>query len=222
MSNLYLTEANRVDHASRFKMHLRSKYTASQHLQDALPDLPPSKTVVDVLSDFLSYLYKCTASYIADTHPNGAELWDSFASATHAPPDSSNASNDGIRFVISHPNGWEGKEQAQMRKAVVNAKLVPDTPEGHRRMTFVTEGEASLHFAVENGLLAHAVNGDGIVVVDAGGGTIDISTYKKNSKDHNKIFEEISVPKCHFLGSIFVTLTAKEFLKGELSITDLN
>jgi len=57
-------------------------------------------------------------------------------------------------FVLSHPNGWEGKEQSRMRKAAVKGGLVPDDSSGHSRISFVTEGEASLHFAIENCVLS--------------------------------------------------------------------
>jgi hypothetical protein len=95
------------------------------------------------LADFLRYLLHCAAVYIQDTHSNGSNLWDSL--------------KDDIDFVLSHPNGWEGKEQNQMRKAAVKAGLVPDTELGHSRLSFVTEGEASLHFAIENGVLSQTV-----------------------------------------------------------------
>lgn len=39
--------------------------------------------------------------------------------------------------------------------------------------------------------------GEGVVIVDAGGGTIDISTYQKPVGV--KKFEEISAPKCTFV-----------------------
>lgn len=104
-----------------------------------VPSLPPNKSVVDVFADYLRYLLDCAASYIKDSHSNGRNLWIS--------------SRDDIHFVISHPNGWEGKEQSQMRKAAVKARLVPDDPSGHSRISFVTEGEASLHFAIENCVL---------------------------------------------------------------------
>ncbi len=55
-------------------------------------------------------------------------------------------------FVLSHPNGWEGTQQSQMRTAAILAGLIPDTPTGNARLSFVTEGEASLHFAIQNGL----------------------------------------------------------------------
>lgn len=124
-------------------MHLRSKFGDSRTLHPNVPQLPPNKTVVDVLADFLRYLLHCAAVYIQDTHSNGSNLWDSL--------------KDDIDFVLSHPNGWEGKEQNQMRKAAVKAGLVPDTELGHSRLSFVTEGEASLHFAIENGVLSQTV-----------------------------------------------------------------
>ncbi|KAF9523664.1 hypothetical protein CPB83DRAFT_862443 [Crepidotus variabilis] len=203
--------------AEWFKLHLRSKFTSSKNLHESIPDLPPNKTVVDVVADFLSYLLNCASTYIRETYPNGDDLWNSFASATGIGSASSSTQTDGIQFVLSHPNGWEGKEQAQMRQAAVQAKLVPDTTDGHKRVSFVTEGEASLHFAVENGLLASANDGEGIVVVDAGGGTVDVSTYKRSGGKGQKTFEEIAVPKCYFHGSVFVTLAAKDFLRKTLS-----
>ncbi len=127
----------------RFKLHLRSKFGKGKKLHPNVPPLPPNKTVVDVFADFLSYLLSCAATYIKDTHPNGVTLWE-----THR--------ND-IHFVLSHPNGWEGKEQSQMRQAALKAELITDTPEGHGRVSFVTEGEASLHFAIENGVLSQAM-----------------------------------------------------------------
>ena len=71
-----------------------------------------------------------------DTHSNGPDLWNSVKSH--------------IEFVPSHPNGWEGTQQSEMRRAAVLAGLVPDNASGRSRLSFVTEGEASLHFSVHN------------------------------------------------------------------------
>ena len=94
--------------------------------------------MVEVFADFLSYLLKCASSYIQDNHANGADLWDSVKSH--------------VDFVLSHPNGWEGTQQSEMRRAAILAGLIPDDESGHSRLSFVTEGEASLHFSVRNGL----------------------------------------------------------------------
>jgi hypothetical protein len=122
----------------RFKLHLRSKIGAGRSAGDDVPPLPLNKTVTEVFGDFLRYLLECASSYIQDTHANGPDLWKSFKSD--------------IDFVLSHPNGWEGTQQSEMRRAAVLAGLVPDNTSGHARLSFVTEGEASLHFCVHNGL----------------------------------------------------------------------
>ena len=42
--------------------------------------------------------------------------------------------------------------------------------------------------------------GEGIVIVDAGGGTIDVSSYKRVSQE-KRLFEEIAMPECPLLNS---------------------
>ncbi|TEB37947.1 hypothetical protein FA13DRAFT_1751822 [Coprinellus micaceus] len=142
-----------------FKLHLRPK-SGMGAIPDApasnIPDLPPNKTAVQVLADFMKYLYKCTRTYIEETHIG--------------------FSRDQIDFVLSHPNGWEGAQQEQMRRAAVLAGLVPSDEDAGSRITFVTEGEASLHFCLRSGLGVDSVigGGDGVLIVDAGGGTVDM------------------------------------------------
>jgi len=122
----------------RFKLHLRSKGVEGP--TDNVPPLPPNKTVVEVFADFLQYLLTCSETFINQNYANGPDLWASV--------------KDTIDFVLSHPNGWEGREQSQMRRAALLSGLVPDTMAGHSRITFVTEGEASLHFTIEKGILS--------------------------------------------------------------------
>jgi hypothetical protein len=109
-----------------------------------LGPLPRNKTSVDVFGDFLSYLFHCTRNFITDTHANGLALW--------------NAVQNDMQFVLSHPNGWEGAQQTKMRRAAVYGGLIPDTDEGKARIRFVTEGEASLHACVLNGLAADVLS----------------------------------------------------------------
>jgi len=131
----------------RFKLHLRSRVSQGSdtisRVLDKIPPLPLNKTVVEVFADFLEYLLNCASRYIEESHANGADLWNS-------------VKND-LDFVMSHPNGWEGSEQSQMRDAAVLAGLVPDNPSGRSRVSFVTEGEASLHFAIQNSALSQGV-----------------------------------------------------------------
>ncbi|KAG6918266.1 hypothetical protein DXG01_015640 [Tephrocybe rancida] len=162
-----------------FKLHLRPSSTANANVTESLPPLPKNKTVLDVFSDFLGYLHKCARNYIEETHANGSRLWSSF--------------EQHIEFVLTHPNGWEGAQQAQMRRAAVRAGLVPNTNEGRSRIHFVTEGEASLHACVQSGLTTEALkSGEGILIVDAGGGTIDMTAYGQDTTTEGLVFQEIT------------------------------
>ncbi|KAJ2928083.1 hypothetical protein H1R20_g9013, partial [Candolleomyces eurysporus] len=191
--------------AQWFKLHLRPKSYNTQQITSEIPPLPPGKTVVAVISDYLKYMLHCAELYVKDTHVNGPEFWRSMEGE--------------IDYVLSHPNGWEGAQQDQMRKAAIMAGLISDNPAGHARISFVTEGEASLHFSIQNGLPTGAMTtGDGVVMVDAGGGTVDISAYGRTSagSDRDTVFEEIAPPQCHFHGSIFVTIHAGVFVRSFL------
>jgi len=117
---------------------------APQHERYAPRPLPKRKTAVHVFGDFLAYLYRCTRNFITDTHANGAVLWNQ-------------VEND-IQFVLSHPNGWEGAQQSKMRRAAIYGGLIPESNEGKARIRFVTEGEASLHACVLNGLAADVLS----------------------------------------------------------------
>ncbi|PFH47736.1 hypothetical protein AMATHDRAFT_6473 [Amanita thiersii Skay4041] len=196
-----LGEIEGLQTAAWFKLHFRPPHLEREHQSEVgnLPPLPKNKTAIQVFADMLAYLFKSTKQYICERQ--GEPLWNSLESS--------------IDFVLSHPNGWEGKQQAEMRHAAVVAGLVPNEYEGQKRISFVTEGEASLHFClnkIPDALNDHAK--DGIMVVDCGGGTLDFSSYTRASDSFE--FKEISPPECTFQGSVFVTHRAGAFLAKAL------
>ena len=95
-------------------------------------ELPRGKTIIDVFADFMRYLFESTKTLFKTSEPNGDLRWGSIS--------------DSIELVLSHPNGWGGPQQTQLRTAAIRAGIVPDTPDGHSRVHFVTEGEASFNF----------------------------------------------------------------------------
>ncbi len=229
----------------RFKLHLRPKWAYTQEINEAIPPLPPGKDVIEVFGDFYAYLVQCTLTFIQESHQNGSELLSSC--------------QDHIEYIISHPNGWEGTQQKKLRRAVVYAGIISDNNKGHEKIHFVTEGEASLHFCIDHGLssyvrvslisstsysvlLTHYKDGEGVMIVDAGGGTVDISTYTRTSSSstNDSSFEEIVAPACLysvlysldrisppsplgiFSGSIFVTRRAESFLKSRVVCIDIS
>ncbi len=53
-----------------------------------------------------------------------------------------------MQFVLSYPNGWEEGQIEEMRRAVVSAGLVANSPEALERVCFISEGKAILHFCL--------------------------------------------------------------------------
>ncbi|KDQ52422.1 hypothetical protein JAAARDRAFT_483339 [Jaapia argillacea MUCL 33604] len=185
-----------------FKLHLRPKTFGPSRIEDGrIPPLPGNKSVVDVFADFFSYLYRCGREHIQNTHAAGDHILRSVEGH--------------IEFILGHPNGWGGAQQAQMRQAAIKAALVPDNELGHARIQFVTEGEASLHYCLNSGLSMDVLKeGANIMVVDCGGGTIDLSSFRFLSA--NPIAAtEIAPPGCRLQGSVFVNRRAYTFLLEE-------
>jgi hypothetical protein len=129
---------------TRWKLHLRPKdLPSSRSINDSdIPQFPQNKSGVEVLGDFFKYLYECARRYIREAH--GEDFWRSV--------------ENHVEFVLTHPNGWEGAQQSQIRRAAVLAGLIPDNQEGQSNVQFVTEGEASLHYCLRNGLTYETVS----------------------------------------------------------------
>ncbi|KAG2129861.1 uncharacterized protein EDB93DRAFT_1265156 [Suillus bovinus] len=208
-----------------WKLHLRAKHLASSHIRDGdIEPLPQGKSAVEVLADFMSYLFQCARTYIQEAH---LDFWRSVKNS--------------IEFVFTHPNGWEGQQQQQIRRAVELAGLISSTEE-QSHVHLLTEGEASLHFCVTNVIASDTFSktpmdasdysddddddddddqsdSQGVIVIDAGGGTIDLSAY--SMKLSPTCFEEIAPAECCLQGSVFVTNRARTLLQKKLSGSEL-
>lgn len=134
MTSMATAECSYMLTLTRFKLRLRPKSMPAELKNAPLESLPPNSTLITVFADFMRYLLHCTEKFFEESSPTGSTQWDNLIDDAH--------------FIISHPNGWEGVQQARLRKAAVIGKLVPDTLEGRSRIHFVTEGEASLHFCL--------------------------------------------------------------------------
>jgi hypothetical protein len=98
-------------------------------------NLPKGKSKQDVFSDFIRYLFDSAKAFIQESEPVGKKLWESL--------------EPNIDLILSHPNGWDGREQEILRRAVVQASVFTEA-EAISRVSFVTEGEASFNFCVIN------------------------------------------------------------------------
>lgn len=120
-------------------MHLRPR--TKRDIDDPfrlLPPLPVEWTAVEVLADYLKYLFKCTKAFLEESQPDGEILWASLEPS--------------IEFVMSYPDGWGVIARSHMYKAAFLAGFFPDNASGQKRLSFVTEGKANLYFALRHGL----------------------------------------------------------------------
>lgn len=106
--------------------------TAKKHMTT---DLPKGKSLQDIFADFIRYLFDSTKAFIQECEPMGEKLWETLGS--------------NVDLILSHPNGWQGREQEFLRRSVVQASVFTEE-EALSRVSFVTEGEASFNFCVIN------------------------------------------------------------------------
>ncbi|KAN0086229.1 hypothetical protein V8E55_007363, partial [Tylopilus felleus] len=180
-------------------------YLCPRHLTyslDDLPPLPPRKSALDVLTDFITYLFDCCKTYVQECHPGLA-----WSSIEHS-----------IEYILTYPSGW-GEQQHLYCRALERAGLVPSIPEEQSRVHMLTEGEASLHSCVShllNGETAHPVAPQGVVIIDAGGGIIDMSMFSITMARNRIYYEEIAPAECRLQGSVFVTRRAQVLMERKL------
>jgi len=98
-------------------------------------DLPKGKSLQDIFADFIRYLFDSAKAFIQEREPMGQHLWESL--------------RGNIDLILTHPNGWEGRQQEFLRKSVVQASIFTEE-EALSRVSFVTEGEATFNFCVTN------------------------------------------------------------------------
>lgn len=123
-------------------------------------------------------------------------------------------------YIVTVPNGWEIAQQQLLRQACIAAQLV--TPDRGDSIRFVTEAEASINFCAMN----PAATGDwldrpgqSLIVCDAGGGTIDISTYEVTNTYPAIEVRENGVSDCILGGSATVDHRAMVYLQERLKGT---
>lgn len=123
-----------------------------------LPPLPPGKSEIDVAADYLFKLRQATRSQLEKT------LGEVFLREER-----------NIRYFLTVPAIWNDAGKAATRAAAIQAGFLRD--ENDNRLTLVTEPEAAAMFCSKTGLLNLKVR-DAVLIVDCGGGTVDLIAYE--------------------------------------------
>ncbi|OTA91360.1 hypothetical protein M434DRAFT_76410 [Hypoxylon sp. CO27-5] len=123
-----------------------------------LPPLPPGKSEIDVAADYLFKLRQAMRTALQKT------LGEVF-----------NREERNIRYYLTVPAIWNDAGKAATRAAAIQAGFLRD--ENDNRLTLVSEPEAASLFCAKTGLLNLKVH-DAILIVDCGGGTVDLIAYE--------------------------------------------
>ncbi|KAG8829562.1 hypothetical protein FRC17_006388 [Serendipita sp. 399] len=168
-----------------------------------IPPLPPGIPLTRVYSDFLKYLFDYTERFFVNNTPGGRNVWDRLRNK--------------IAIVLATPNGWDTSQQIFMRDAVVAAGIV-GKDQADERVDYITEGEASVHYA-----LAHSQSKSwlrkGVIfaVTDAGGSTVDSTLYQCKEDTPKLVLEEVRASECVQAGGVFIDRAARNMLVDKLT-----
>lgn len=157
-----------------------------------IPPLPPNVPLKSVYVDFLSYMFRHTQDFFVNGTPAGSPIWTRLKDANN------------IVLILATPNGWDTGQQSFLKDAVMQAGLVQKSKiESH--LHFVTEGEASVHYALAHSR-GHTWLKPGIMfaVTDAGGSTVDSTLYACKALVPKLKLEEVCASECVQVGVFLV------------------
>ncbi|KAG8826096.1 hypothetical protein FRC19_009703 [Serendipita sp. 401] len=148
----------------------------------------------------MAYVYKTTEEFFTNRTPDGRRIWDRLKGRNIS--------------ILCTPNGWSTSDQVFLRDAAIAARILSaDEVDDH--LVFITEGEASVHYAHAYTKSDTRVKKDVMLaVVDAGGSTVDSTLYICTSSLPRVTLEEA--------GGIFVNLAFREDLCKRLTCSKLN
>ena len=147
-----------------------------------MPPLPTSVSTRQVYADFMKYLMRNTQRSFEDSVPNGAAIWRRL--------------RERLVVILTTPNGWDFKQQSELREAAVSAGIVNKEME-YDLLEFVTEGEASVHYVLAYSQSKAWLTGSSMfAVIDAGGSTVDSTLYECTSTDPKVQLEEVCPSEC--------------------------
>ncbi|GAW18679.1 hypothetical protein ANO14919_081600 [Xylariales sp. No.14919] len=180
------------------------------HIQDLSPDIrdskllararemmeKSSKTAVDLIADYLRLLWEHAMSTIS------RELSEIVVEAL------------AIHVVVTVPAIWQGYARHAMEEAVKKAGILDDRLAGTTKLTLAPEPEAAaLATLYEKG--SGVKRGNVYVICDAGGGTVDLISYRVN-RTKPMILGEAVEGTGGLCGGMFIDEVFKNMCMGRL------
>lgn len=149
-----------------------------------VPALPAGVTLKKVYKHFLKYLWDHAQNFFVNNTVDGERIWSRLG--------------DKANIVLATPNGWDTTQQGFLRQAMIDAGIISKQDE--ERLTFVTEGEASVHYALHYSQSRSWMSeGSMFAVTDAGGSTVDSTLYRCKGLMPKLVLEEVCASECGML-----------------------
>lgn len=154
-----------------------------------------NKTAVDVTADYLSWLWAHIQKTIATNED-----------------DESIFINAATTIVMTLPAAWSDQAKDNTVKAAEKARL---THHG-RTLKFISEPEAAAIFSCQQRVRSGQIKvGDCVILCDAGGGTVDVVSYRLQSA-RPMVLEQCAIAYGDLCGSVFVDAEFENQLRSAL------
>ncbi|MTJ55908.1 Hsp70 family protein [Anabaena sp. UHCC 0253] len=126
--------------------------------------------------------------------------------------------NNEILWCLTIPAIWKDDEKSFMRRAAIKAGLITGSDDDRERLLLVLEPEAAAIYCQEKDQ-AELEAGKRFMVVDCGGGTVDITVHEVSP--HGGL-DEVAEGSGGAYGSTYVDKEFREYLAGKLTAQALN
>ena len=191
-----ILESQRRHQLFKLELDESKRYKRTSFAQN-LPDpkaLPPGYNITaeKLITDYLAALRKHTEQVLRHKIPASA-----FASTP-------------IEYVVTVPAIWSDNAKAKTKSAAERA--------GMGKIHMVAEPEAGAVYAL-HALHPHTINiGDTIMLVDAGGGTVDVITYQVRQLQPMLQISEVTCGSGALCGSSFINRCFEDSLMNDCSL----
>ncbi|KAF8150916.1 actin-like ATPase domain-containing protein [Crassisporium funariophilum] len=170
-----------------FKAFLDPSIVRGESTDPHLPKLPPGKTGIDLVTDYLGCLW---------AHAQGEIRKDLGSAVVEA-----------ANVWLLVPSNWDAKSREIIWQAGITIGIVgsvrPGSVKLRQRLRIMTDAQAaSVHCAH----LLHLSPDENFLVCDAGGGTVDLAIYKLIGNSTKLETAELSVEGSRPCGSLFLDL----------------
>ncbi|KDQ12012.1 hypothetical protein BOTBODRAFT_113646 [Botryobasidium botryosum FD-172 SS1] len=193
----HLYDSGEVYFCKWFKLFLEPKALRDQVVDPRLPKLPPGKTAIDLIIDFLTQLWQYARSQITREIGAVADL-------------------DQADVWLTVPAAWDAQGCAIMRQAAIEAGLVQSAHAQDRkwrdRLRMISEPEAAAVHCARLTDLHQLQPRQTFMICDAGGGTVDIATYRVIGQLNALEIAEVCARSGANCGSLFLDLLFRDLI----------